>query len=111
MLPGLMQQNGPICYANRQMLIDLLAFYKVKLYCGSRALRTEEGGLLIECGGQEQLAEASTAILAVGYRADRGLEEKLREGDQDVYVIGDAKSGGGNILHTIWDAYEVASHL
>ena len=111
MLPGLMQQNGPICYANRQMLIDLLAFYKVKLYCGSRALRTEEGGLLIECGGQEQLAEASTVILAVGYRADRGLEEKLREGDQDVYVIGDAKSGGGNILHTIWDAYEVASHL
>ena len=111
LLPDVMYHNGPICYANRQMLIDLLNFCKVKLYCGSRALKTEEQGLRIEKDGQQELVEAATAVLAAGYRADHTLEKELKEAGLDVYVIGDARSGGGNILHTIWDAYEVASHL
>ena len=50
-------------------------------------------------------------VLSVGYRADQELAGKLWEAGKEVYVIGEAKDGSGNILRSIWDAYEIASGM
>lgn len=109
-MPSLMAQNGPLCYANEQMLRDLIAWHKIPVYLNSRAVKTVSAGLLIEKDGEQVVVPAKTVILSIGYRPDLNLYESLENRGVDIYRIGDV-NGGGNIQHAIWEAFEVASHL
>ncbi len=110
-LPELMAVNGPTCYANRQMLIDLIRFFRIPVYESSRARQTDEEGLIIDTAEGTKHVPAGTVVLSVGYRADQKLAEELLRAGKEVYVAGEAKDGSGNILQSVWDAYEIASGL
>lgn len=110
-LPELMAANGPACYANRQMLKDLIRFYQIPVYENSRARKTDKDGLVIENAAGTGHIEAKTVVLSVGYRADQSLYRSLSEAGREVYLAGEAKDGSSNVLRSIWDAYEIASHL
>ena len=110
-LPEVMSLNGPTCYANKQMLIDLLKYYQIPIHGGCKASKTEKGGLTVSSADGDRLIPAGTVALSIGFRADHTLENKLMEAGLPVSVLGDAALGNGNILRSIWDAYEVASHV
>ena len=110
-LPEVMYLNGPTCYANKQMLLDLLKFHQIPMHCGCKAARTEESGLVVTGPDGERLIPAGTVALSIGFRADRRLQEELTQAGVSLSVVGDALTGNGNVLHAIWDAYEVAAHI
>lgn len=66
-----------------------------------------EQGLRIRAKDGSRLIEADTIIVAVGYRSDRELYDRLEPGDREVVLLGDARNVH-NIMYAIWDAYEVA---
>jgi 2-enoate reductase len=106
-LPVLLGQNGPICYANSQMLIDLIHFNKIPVYTDRKAVSVVPEGLVVSHHGEEALIEAKTVILSVGYASNSDLYGTLDKMGKDVSLIGDAKSVA-NIMYAIWDAYEIA---
>ena len=56
----------------------------------------------------DRTLDVDSVVLAVGYVSDTRLADKLREsGISDIRVIGDARRVG-NLMSTIYDAYEVA---
>ncbi len=110
-MPELMAANGPSCYANRQMLTDLLHFHRIPIYKNSKARQTDGAGLIIETAQGTKHVPAGTVVLSVGYRADKKLYKELLMAGKEVYEIGEAKDGSGNILRSVWDAYEIASGM
>lgn len=109
-LPKLLGQNGPLCYANSQMLLDLIQFHQIPVYTDSKAVGVSNEGLIISMQGKEAHIPANTVILSVGYSPVAQLYEPLADEGKDVYLLGDAKSVS-NIMYAIWDAYEVARGL
>ena len=93
------------------MLIDLIRFFRIPVYESSRARQTDEEGLIIDTAEGTKHVPAGTVVLSVGYRADQKLAEELLRAGKEVYVAGEAKDGSGNILQSVWDAYEIASGL
>lgn len=109
-LPELLGQNGPLCYANAQMLKDLIAFHQLPVYTNSMADSVDEAGLYINCGGEKRHIEANTVILSVGYRSEAALYDALLASGKEAYLLGDARQVS-NIMYAVWDAYEVARSL
>lgn len=109
-LPTLLGQNGPLCYANSQMLLDLIKFHRIPVYTASSAVRVDGEGLVVAAGGEQRHIGAETVILSVGYSPVAQLYETLREQGKDAWLLGDAKSVA-NIMYAVWDAYEVARGL
>lgn len=111
-MPEIMALNGPLCFANRQMLTDLISYHEIPVYANSMAEKTDQTGLKVKTGaGETNHVEAATVVLSIGYRSDKRLYKALLQEGKDVYIVGDAKGGAGNILHSIWEAYEVAANL
>lgn len=106
-LPNLLGQNGPLCHANKQMLLDLLRYHGVTVYTQSTAQSVDKSGLVIRQGEQSLHIPAGTVILSVGYRSENQLWEPLLRQGKEVYLLGDARHVS-NIMYAIWDAYEVA---
>ena len=109
--PSPMWVNGPSCYANKQMLLDLLDFYKIAQLCNAKAKYTVDTGLIVETQSGEANVPAETVALAIGYRGGSRLYQEFVTEGKEAYLLGEAKDGTGNILHSIWDAYEVAASL
>ena len=76
---------------------------------GITLLLTIEG--VAQALGIDEETKLRAAALSIGFRANRKLQQELMEAGRSVRVVGDAKDGNGNILHSIWDAYEIASHI
>lgn len=109
-LPQILGQNGPLCYANAQMLKDLIAYHKIPVYTGSMADGVDEDGLNITVNGQKEHISAGTVILSVGYQSRSELHDALCAAGKESYLLGDARHVS-NIMYAIWDAYEVARSL
>lgn len=106
-LPKLLGQNGPICHANSQMLLDLIQYHHISVYTESTARGVDDTGLNIQSGGQNVHIPAGTVILSVGYRSENSLWDILLHKGKEAYLLGDARRVS-NIMYAIWDAYEVA---
>jgi len=100
----------PLCYANRQMLVDLLRFHGVEIYTSSQAIKTVDQGLLIRQEDKELTLAVDSVIMAVGYLSQKDLYQEVKDSDKEVYLIGDARKVS-NIMYAIWDAYEIARTL
>jgi len=95
---------------NSSMLRELLAFHNVDVYTGTKAERvTGDSVELATVDGKRSVA-ADTVIISVGYRADSTLYEQIRQLGIPVHNIGDSRDVK-NVMHAIWDAYEVARSL
>ena len=51
-----------------------------------------------------------TVVIAVGLDSEQRFYRALVGKTTDVYLIGDAKQPR-NIMHAIWDAYEIARNI
>ncbi len=106
----LLAVNGPICSANKEMLLELVPFKGVDVVCGARVKGYTDGKLSYEKDGESHSIAADSVILAVGYREEKSLYEELQYEIPDIYLLGDAKNVS-NIMYAIWDAFEVANHI
>ena len=110
-LDELMKKNGPLCIANKQMLLDLLKFYKVPLYLESQVIESNESGITLLQKEKRKFIKGNTIALAIGFQADNKLFNLLYSSNKEVYVIGDARTGVGSVKQSIWDAFEIGSSL
>ena len=106
----LLAVNGPICSANKEMLLELIPFKGVKRVCGAKVTGYNGGKLTYEKGGETDSIEADSVILAVGYKEENSLYQQLQFEIPNLYLLGDAKNVS-NIMYAIWDAFEVANHI
>jgi 2-enoate reductase len=109
-MDAILSVGGPLCSANRDMLVDLLRFYLVDVRTMAKAVEVTEKGLIISVEGREEEIAASSVIIAVGYDSDRRLYEELRHNISELYLLGDARCVS-NIMYAIWDAFEVARNI
>ena len=106
----LLAVNGPICSANKEMLLELVPFKGIDVVCSARVKSYHDGKLCYEKDGENHSIMADSVILAVGYREEKSLYEELQYEIPDIYLLGDAKNVS-NIMYAIWDAFEVANHI
>lgn len=106
----LLAVNGPICSANKEMLLEMVPFKGVNVVCSARVKGYTGGQLRYEKDGENHSIPADSVILAVGYREEKTLYEELQYEIPDIYLLGDAKNVS-NIMYAIWDAFEVANHI
>lgn len=106
----LLAVNGPLCHANSDMLEKLVPFSGVKVLTSAKIIKNTEKGVIVNVNGSEELIEADSVVLAVGYTSENSLYDELKYEVADIHLIGDARRVS-NIMYAIWDAYEVASNL
>lgn len=68
---------------------------------------TEEGLVIRNADGTEELLEADTIISAVGYRADHTLFQELCNAAPIVHRIGDCRKPG-KVMNAVSDGYYMA---
>lgn len=111
MLPKILQGGEGMCFANYDMLKDLLALNKVEVLEFTSADHVEEAGLVVrKKDGSLATVEADTVMESLGYRADSALYDELQDSDKLVYNIGDS-NGVGLIMDAIWDAYQLCMEI
>lgn len=109
-LDKIMELNGPICSANKEMLEKLLPFYNVEICTGARASSFADGILTYETKAGTKTLTCDSVILSVGYQEENSLYKELEELLPEIYLLGDAKKVS-NIMYAVWDAFEVANHI
>mgnify|MGYP000334092186 CR=1 FL=1 len=104
---SVLNAGKPIPHMNKIMLIDLMKKYNIKIITGNSLLEvTEDGAVLIDSSFKKQNVSADTVIIAVGFRSDRELYDKLNGKIADLYLVGDAYETA-NIMEAIWSGNEI----
>ncbi|WP_316979410.1 oxidoreductase [Shumkonia mesophila] len=109
-LDEILSLAGPLCYANREMLADLLRFHHVEIRTGTKAVRLDGQSLFVTKNGVEEKVTTDSVIIAVGYDANTSLYDALLYDIEEIYQVGDARKVS-NIMYAIWDAFEVARNI
>jgi 2-enoate reductase len=99
-----------ICFANYDMLKDLLVFNKIEVLQSSSVKTVTDNSVMVETPQGEKKIVADTVMLAVGYHSQRDLFDSMSNSTKVVYNIGDSRKVR-NIMNTIWDAFFLAREL
>ncbi len=104
--------GGPhnLAFANYDMLKDLLKLNGVEVKLETKLAGVNEKGGIVNSKGKDEEIKADTVIMAVGYKSEKSLYEKLRMEVGEIYLLGDARNVK-NIMYAIWDAYEIARSI
>jgi 2-enoate reductase len=94
-------------FMNYDMLKDLLPYNKVDVQCNTKVVKV--GASLVTIENEHGVSDipADTVVIAMGYRSDNRLQHEIEDLDVPMFNIGDSREVR-NIMHAIWDAYEVA---
>jgi len=106
MLPELMSGSIPVPLMNRQMLLDLLAFNKVKIITGALQKITGDGAITIVDNNDCKELKIDTVVLAAGMKSDDALYQALSGKVARLYAVGDCRNPR-NIMQAVWDGFEV----
>lgn len=111
MLPGLMASGLPVPGMNKMMIIDLLIDNKADIRTGWALSEINDEGAVIANveSGETVVIPADDVLVCVGFQPVKDLAAELR-GKIPVYEIGDERIVG-NVMNSVWDAYEVARNL
>ncbi|MDX2321898.1 MAG: FAD-dependent oxidoreductase [Moritella sp.] len=106
--------GGPhgTCFANYQMLKELLIKEQVNIMTSTYLLRVTDSGIQASQDKNEFTLDAEHVVLALGYRAEGHLHEELANqlDVEEVFNIGDSQKAR-TIMTAVWDGFEVASAL
>lgn len=92
----------------RQFLMERLKARDVKTILNARVKEFLDDGVVYEKDGQDQRATGyDLIILAMGYRANNPLEEKIRDKVSELHVIGDAREAR-KAIDAIFEGAQVA---
>lgn len=96
-----------LCAANSIMLREIIRYYQIPVYTNAKAIAFENNTLLVEGKNGVQNIPADSIVTSIGYTPNtKWITEKKKH----IHVIGDAHQVG-NLMHVIWQAYEVANDL
>lgn len=109
-LDAIMQQNGPLCHSNKDMLQALLPYNGVEIITAAKVDAYNGGKLSYTVAGEVRELTCDSVILSVGYKEEDSLYQELQFDIPEIYLLGDAKKVA-NIMYAIWDAFEVANHI
>ncbi len=76
--------------STRWVVLQELEKLGVRAITEAQYIRVTDGGLLIEVGGQRELLEADTVVLAAGYETYPRLKEKWQGAAAEIHFVGDA---------------------
>jgi len=107
---GILQVGGPLCHANEDMLKDLVKFKKIDVRTGSYVSKAAGNGFVVNTGDKEELVEADSAVVAIGYVSQKSLYDEIKFDVPEIHLLGDANKVA-NIMYAVWDAYEVARNI
>jgi 2-enoate reductase len=110
LLPEILDGGKYMCFANYDMLKDLLAFNKVDVLCNTSVKTVNETFVVVKTPDGEREIKADTVMVAVGYHSQNHLYNDLSDSCKIVYNVGDSLTVR-NIMDTIWDANQVAREL
>lgn len=99
-----------LCFANYDMLKDLLVFNNINVLRSSSVKSVTDGSVTVKTPEKEIEIKADTVMLAVGYHSQKDLFDSMVDSNKIVYNIGDSRKVR-NIMNTIWDAYFLAREL
>lgn len=110
-LDKLMQAGSPVPRPNSMMLRDLLKFHKVNVLTNTSLSEvTDDGVVVVEKSSPKTRLPADTVVIAVGLKSDQELYSALKDNIPNLHIVGDAVEAR-NIMHAIWDAYEVTRNI
>ncbi len=100
--------NGA-AHINRTMMLDLIEHYGIDVYTGNRITAINETGAVITAiDGTQQAIEADNVVMSIGFKYKPSMEGELFGCGKEIYSI---PTGVGNIMDSVRDAYEVATHI
>ena len=104
--------GGPksLPFMNYQMLMELLAFNKVKIYTKSQVKESKKDSIVIANEDGEKEIKCDTLMTSVGYYAEDKLYNEIKDIKTPVHNIGDSRQVR-KIMPSIWEAYEVCRTL
>jgi 2-enoate reductase len=108
--PQILGGGANMCFANYDMLKDLLVFEKIAVFCSAKVAAVDEASVTVQSDEGEKKIKADTVMVSVGYRPNTALYDELRGCGKAIYNVGDSRHVQ-NIMHAIWDAFEVAREL
>lgn len=110
-MEDILSAGSKMNFCNKDMLIDLLHFYKADIRTGVKVDRMDAGRIIVkDKDGAEQIIEADSICLAVGFTSRQELYEEMKFEPYEIHLLGDARKVQ-NIMHAVWDAYEVARNI
>jgi 2-enoate reductase len=109
-MPEIINGGEDMCFANYDMLRDLLVFNHVDVYCDSTVAAVSDTAVTIKTPEGEKEIKADTVLVAVGYRSNTSLYNAMISSNKVIYNVGDSRNVH-NIMYAIWDAYQLAREL
>jgi 2-enoate reductase len=109
-LPEILGGGANMCFANYDMLKDLLTFNKINVYRSSTVKAVNDASVTVNTPSGEKEIPADTVLISVGYRSDSCLYESVKSTGKIVYNVGDSHNVR-DIMHAIWDAFLLAREL
>lgn len=109
-LPEILGGGEDMCFANYDMLRDLLVFNKIDVYRSSTITAVNDASVTVKTPKGEKEIKTDTVMVAVGYRPQKGLYDIMTDSNKIVYNVGDSRNVH-NIMYAIWDAYQLAREL
>jgi 2-enoate reductase len=108
--PKIIGGGKDMCFANYDMLKDLLAFNKIDVYLNSTVQAVNDAFVSITTPEGEKEIKADTVIISVGYRSNTELYDSMTASNKIIFKVGDSRNVH-NIMDAIWDAYQLAREL
>ena len=99
-----------MCFANYDMLKDLLVFNKIEVHCNSSIKTVKDDFITVETPTGEKEIKADTIMVAVGYRSQKDVYDTMLDSNKVIYNVGDSRNVH-NIMYAIWDANQLAREL
>lgn len=110
LLPKLLSSGEAVPFPNKDMLEKLLAYHHCTIHTGTEIVSTESGKVTAKKDDSTFDIPASSLVFAVGFDSERLLSQEFSNESYDVFLLGDARKVR-NIMHAVWDAYEVARNI
>jgi 2-enoate reductase len=108
--PEIIAGGEDMCFANFDMIRDLLPFNKIEVFRGSTVKAVNDTSVTVVTPQGEREIKADTVMVAVGYRSNSCLYDSMANSNKIVYNVGDSRNVH-NIMYAIWDAFQLAREL
>jgi len=100
-LPEILGGGADMCFANYDMLKDLLVFNKVDVFSSSTVKAVNDASVTVKTPNGEKEIKADTVMVAVGYHSSKDLYDSMKDSKKIVYNTGDSRKVH-NIMDAIW---------
>ena len=94
-------------------LKELMNKYDIKFKCSVKLCDvTEDGAVIEDESGHQEILNCDNVVISFGVKTDEEEVNKLKEINENTYVIGDCRNiKGGNLFNAVRTAFDAAMDL